>query len=260
MPTSLHQNLIKLRQEAGYTQSQLAKTIGVSRPTYIQIEQGKRDLTITEAKKIADLYHTTVDNLSNFQDHKVIVTKEDEIKIKESPKGEMRISVPQKNIEKFKEVLLYLLEKIGAKHNVGETVIYKLLYFIDFDYYEKYEEQFIGATYIKNHYGPTPIEFKKVVEQMQKNGELELVKSRFFNYPQRKYLPLKKTSLKHLSGREIEHINNIISKYADKTAKELSAYSHQDVPWITAEIGKPIDYESALYRTKETSVRQYDEV
>ncbi|QQS18171.1 hypothetical protein IPL68_06065 [Candidatus Saccharibacteria bacterium] len=44
---------------------------------------------------------------------------------------------PQTNPEKLREVLLYVLGKVGAKPNVGETVLYKLLYFIDFDYYEK---------------------------------------------------------------------------------------------------------------------------
>jgi hypothetical protein len=73
----------------------------------------------------------------------------------------IRINIPQKNIGKFKEVLLYILNKIGSKPNIGETVIYKLLYFIDLNYYEKYEEQLIGATYIKNHHGPTLKEFKK---------------------------------------------------------------------------------------------------
>ena len=77
--------------------------------------------------------------------------------------------VKPENLKKFKEVLLYILSKVGSKPNVGETVLYKLLYFIDFDYYEKFEEQFIGATYIKNHYGPTPIEFKKIVRRKNNN-------------------------------------------------------------------------------------------
>ena len=73
-----------------------------------------------------------------------------------SHNASIRISVPQKNVEKFKQVFLYLLEQVGSKQNIGETVIYKLLYFIDFNFFERYEEQCIGATYQKNHYGPTP--------------------------------------------------------------------------------------------------------
>ena len=68
------------------------------------------------------------------------------------------------------------LGKVGAKPNVGETVLYKLLYFIDFNYYEKYEEQLIGATYIKNHHGPTPIEFQAIVNEMIEKKEIEVGK------------------------------------------------------------------------------------
>lgn len=81
-------------------------------------------------------------------------------------KEAMRISIPANNAQKFREVLLYILNKIGAKSNVGESVIYNLLYFIDFDFYEKYEEQLIGATYKKNTFGPTPIEFAVLEDQI----------------------------------------------------------------------------------------------
>ena len=85
-----------------------------------------------------------------------------ELQKKEKVEPQIRISDPQKNLEKFKEVFLYILNKVGSKPNIGETVIYKLLYFIDFNFYEKYEEQLIGAAYLKNRFGPTPVEFKKI--------------------------------------------------------------------------------------------------
>ena len=57
----------------------------------------------------------------------------------------------------------------------------------------KYEEQLMGAQYIKNRYGPTPMEFEKIVEQMVKNSEVEKVKSKYFEHPQTKYLPITET-------------------------------------------------------------------
>jgi hypothetical protein len=101
----------------------------------------------------------------------------------------LRISVPQKNLEKFKEVLLYILARVGAKPNMGETVLYKLLYFIDFDYYEKYEEQLIGATYQRNHFGPTPMEFGAAVDAMSEKRELVRVARPYFDFEQKRYLP-----------------------------------------------------------------------
>ncbi|WP_051179102.1 type II toxin-antitoxin system antitoxin SocA domain-containing protein [Thermodesulfovibrio thiophilus] len=153
----------------------------------------------------------------------------------EAQKHDFRISVPQKNIEKIKEVLLYILNKVGSKPNIGESVLYKILYFIDFDFYEKYEEQLIGATYIKNHYGPTPVEFVKVVESMINNNELVKIEDKYFNYPQTKYLPLRKPDLTKLKAHELEVIDDVINRLADMNAAQISNYSHKDVPWQTSE-------------------------
>ena len=41
--------------------------------------------------------------------------------------------------EKFKCLLSYIINRCENKKNVGKTVICKLLYFSDFNYYEKFE-------------------------------------------------------------------------------------------------------------------------
>ena len=251
--------ILEQRKKHNLTQGFLASKIGVSRPTYAQIEQGEHDITISEAKKLADVFGIDFnDFIKGNVSSTVAEIKKITKKIKEE-KQEMRISVPQKNLEKFKEVLLYILSKVGGKPNVGEAVVYKLLYFIDFDFYEKFEEQLVGATYIKNHYGPTPVEFKTIVDDMIKNGEVVKVEGKYFNYPQRKYLPVRRPNLDILSGREVEHIDDVLARLADKNAKEMENYSHEDIPWKTAENGKPISYESVFYRDERYSVRNYED-
>lgn len=140
----------QLRKKNNLTQEFLASEIGISRPTYVQIERGERDLTITEAQKMAAIFGMSLNDLLSGNKKEIKVDFEREKKVKKSAEPEIRISVPQQNLKKFREVLLYILEKAGARPNIGETAIYKLLYFIDFDYYEKFEEQLIGARYIKN--------------------------------------------------------------------------------------------------------------
>ena len=249
----------KIREKQGITQETMATRLKMSRPTYIAIEKNEKSLTIEEAKRISEIFNLSFNSLINEKEDEkfsTTIVKEDTQEILNN--GEIRISIPQKNLDKFKEIFLYILSKVGAKPNVGETVIYKLLYFIDFDYYEKYEEQLIGATYIKNHFGPTPVEFKKLVETMVKDNDLEVVKSKYFKHEQKKYLAVREPDLSKLvSARELEHINEVINRLSDKNASELSEYSHQDVPWIVTEDGKPIDYESVFYRTSKTSVRNY---
>jgi transcriptional regulator with XRE-family HTH domain len=247
----------QLRKKNNLSQNYVAKHIGVSRPTYLQVEKGDRELTISEAQKIADLFNLSLDNILNCIDEKIRINLKKETRNSNNKGEEIRIDVPQNKADKFKEVLLYILSKVGAKPNVGLTVLYKLLYFIDFNYYEKYEEQLIGATYIKNHFGPTPIYFSKIVEDMKQKNEVEEVKSQYFLHDQKKYLPKRPADLSKLSANELQTIDQVLTQLSDKTAKELSDYSHEDVPWKTAIEGKPIDYEAVFYRTDKYSVRDY---
>lgn len=246
-----------LRKEAGLSQVELSKSLNIQRSTLSKIENNERKVNIKELIKLSDIFNISLDELVNPErSPKVIFTKDPPHS--PTPNNEVRINIPQRHLEKFKQVFLYILYKVGSKPNVGETVIYKLLYFIDFNYYEKYEEQLIGAKYIKNHYGPTPVEFKKVTDQMIKNKEIEKIKSTHFSYPQTKYLPLKKPDLSLLNGQELEMINEVLNKLSDLNASEISDYSHKDVPWMTTENNQPIEYESVFYRTPEYSLRKYD--
>jgi transcriptional regulator with XRE-family HTH domain len=243
------------RESAEISQQELAERLGVSRPTISQIESGERKISADELIKLSEIFNLSVDGLLDLEKQPRVILLRD--KEKKKVKNQLRINVPQKNLEKFKEVLLYLLDKVGSKSNVGETVVYKLLYFIDFNFYEKYEEQLIGATYQKNRYGPTPIEFKRIVAKMLEDEELVKVESNYFNYPQTKYLPLRKPDLSKLKANEIAIIDHVLHKLSDMNASQISEYSHNDVPWLTTEDGGIIEYESVFYRTAPYSVREY---
>ncbi len=255
----LSKKIKTIREKIGLSQESLAKQLGVGRVAISQIENGERKISAEEIMKLSKIFNVPTDVLLNLnKDIEVVLEKNFESKPKE--KNSIRISVPQNNLDKFKEVLLYVLSKVGSKPNVGESVLYKLLYFIDFNYYEKYEEQLIGATYIKNHYGPTPTEFIKIVEDMQ-GKELAKVQDNYFQYPQTKYLPLRPPDMGkiNITGNEQKLIDDVINTLSDMNAKQISEYSHNDVPWQTTEEGEVIDYESVFYRTPPYSVRDYSD-
>lgn len=247
----------ELREKLGLTQEQLAKQMGISRSSISLIENGEKNLTLEEILKLSEILNTDLNTLTGKAKMPEVILPQ--IENNKSSKSDIRISVPQKNLKKFKEVLLYILNKVGSKPNIGETVLYKLLYFIDFNFYEKYEEQLIGATYIKNHYGPTPIEFKKIVEKMIKNKEIVKVEHEYFQYPQTKYLPLRQPDLSVLKAHELEMIDSVLDRLSDLNASLISEYSHKDVPWLVTKDNEIIDYETVFYRTPEFSVRDYGE-
>lgn len=245
-----------LRIGTGLSQQRLAELVGVSRPAISQMESGGRKVSADELARLADALNVSADSLLNRK-------REPDVILKERPEsGELqpaiRVNVPQKNLQKFREVLLYILNKVGSKPNIGETVIYKLLYFSDFDFYEKYEEQLMGATYVKNRHGPTPVEFRKIVERMTTDGEIVRVKSHYFGFPQTKYLPLRRPDLSKLNANEIETIDNVLNRLSDMNASQISEHSHNDVPWLTTGEEEAIEYESVFYRTAPYSMREYE--
>ncbi len=246
-----------LREQHGYSQEELAKELGVSRQTISKYENGNSQPKSSTLQKLEKLFDVSSSDIINNKKPRTI--RYDIEESQSEAESDIRISIPQRNIEKFKQVFLYILEKVGAKPNIGQTVLYKLLYFIDFDYYELYEEQLMGLSYIKNTYGPTPVEFIKIVKKMQKEGQIEEVETQYFSKRMKKYLPLVSADLSILSGRELQNIDIVLNRLSDKTASEVSHYSHLDVPWIIAEEQEIIEYESVFYRSAETSVRQETE-
>lgn len=257
MSDVLGERIRELREAKGWQQDELAQKMGLSRETLSGIENGRRHVKAEELGRFADVLGVSSDQLLG----RIALDKVNLEKIypQERAVEAMRINVPAKNLQKFKEVLLYVLNKVGARSNVGETVIYKLLYFIDFDFYEKYEEQLIGATYKKNTYGPTPVEFMSIVNEMIVDREIEKVKSSFYQKEQKKYLPLRAARLGILSARELSLIDEVLSRLGDKNASQISEYSHGDIPWKVTEDMGIIDYETVFYRAPEYSVRSAED-
>ena len=245
------------------TQEYLASKLSISRPTYMQIERGERELTVPEARKLASIFDMSLEDFLNEKEEPLSVVKIKKSKKKKPAKREtIRISIPQEKAKKFEQTLLYIIKKIGGKPNIGQTALYKLLYFIDFDYYEKYEEQLIGAKYIKNNYGPTPVMFAKIIGDLEREGKVEKIKSKFYKHEQTKYLvnPNEPLNLSALSAQELAHIDWELDRLSDLTATQISALSHIDTPWKVAKQREALEYEHVFYRPEETSVREYEKL
>ena len=249
--------IAELRKSKGLSQEDLAKLVHIPRPSLAQIELGKRNLSVTELIRLSNALQISYEKLlakdfvglfdtSNLVDR--IATKQPEI----------RISIPKLKVEKFKNVLLYILEKTAGKPNVGETVLYKLLYFCDFNYYELHEEHLTGAEYRKLPYGPVPQKLDRILLQMLENKHIQRLKTVFHEYPQTRYFPLIKPDLVQINGAEKQIIDQVIERFSDWSASGISEYSHGDMPWKASKDGDVIDYELAFYRESPYSIRTYE--
>lgn len=235
------------RKASSLSQSEIAESLGISRPTYIKLENGTAQPTPEQKSILSSIFGISKESIDTnislpFPNAEITIKK-----------------IPNESVEKFKQTLLYIVSKVGNKPNIGQTAIYKLLYFIDFDYYEKNQEYLIGATYIKNTHGPSPVSFAKISRDLINKGKLVEVKSKYFSYDQKKYLVTSEPDVSALNAKELKHIDDELDRLSSKTAKELSNMSHIDTPWRVAKEKSPLNYRHVFYRPDETSVTESDD-
>ncbi|MGB1204986.1 MAG: type II toxin-antitoxin system antitoxin SocA domain-containing protein [Chitinophagales bacterium] len=249
------QRIAKIRKFRGLSQTDLAKSIEISRPSLTQIELGRRNLNLLEFQKLAYQLGFLIDRFfaENFE-----LVEQLQIDEHETEASEMRISEPSLKTKKFKNVLLYLLEKCVGRPNIDIGMLNKILYFADFNYYELYEEQLTGATYRKILHGPMPEKLDAILQKMIAKDEIQSLKIKYKDTKQIRYFPLVKADLTALKASETSVIDHVIEQFANFSATAMSDYTHGDMPWTASKEGEILNYELVFYRDKHYSVRNYE--
>lgn len=247
--------IAELRKFKGLSQEDLARSIKISRSSLAQIELGNRGINILEFQKLSQVLVFSFDDFlsTHFIENLEIAIDEEP----KSKKKEERTPTPNLQVPKFKNILLYILERCAGKPNVGEPVLYKLLYFCDFNHYELYEEHLTGAEYRKLPYGPVPQQINVIIHQMIDKGKLQRVKTEFHGNPQTRYLPLEKSDLTQFRASEKEVIDRVLEQMSDWSDVATSNYVQKDMPWVATKDGETIDYELVFYREAPFSIRNY---
>lgn len=254
---TIGERIVQLRKKKGWSQADLAHMIGVSRSSLAQIELGNRHIELFEFQRMGNVLGFSLDDMLSAAYNESELLHEPIAEFK--PKAQDRNSMPLFDLEKCKNILLYILERCAGKPNVGETVLYKLMYFSDFNYYEKFEEHLTGMNYRKLPFGPVPQFLDDVLNRMIAEEQIYRLKTTFQHLPQIRFLPLTKTDLRTLKASEKDVIDRVIDQMSDWSSITIANYSHKDMPWLASKDGELINYELVFYREAPFSVRSYDE-
>ncbi|MFA6097274.1 MAG: Panacea domain-containing protein [Candidatus Paceibacterota bacterium] len=151
------------------------------------------------------------------------------------------------NEKKYKEIILYLAEKLGGEIK-GKKKLAKLLYFVDFDYFEKFNKSLTGDVYKALPMGPFPITMEKVLADMNgKEIDIKQEKERADFNPTEIYKARRKIE-RNFSKEEHEILDRVILKYGHLSGKQLEDLTHAEAPYIGTAPNQEIAYELAFYR------------
>lgn len=154
------------------------------------------------------------------------------------------------NKKKYIQTILYFCSKLGGEVR-GKKKLAKLLYFADFDFFEKTQKSITGDTYKAYPKGPLPNTLSEITAMMKKDGILKInnIKEWGEEYaPTEIYKSTAKPDTKVFDADEIKMLDRVIKKYGALNGEQLAELSHAEAPYTAAELYHEIPYEFTYYR------------
>lgn len=243
---SLGQMIKKSREQRALSQEQLAHSLNISRVAVSDIERGIRSLSAIELFQVAKVFDVSLEDFIQMSN----------IEKKPSSKTEMTFKP-----EILRHLILYILEKCGGKPNIGETVLYKLLYFIDFNHFERFGESVTGMHYIKLQHGPVPrsSEYNLVIEQMKSSKEIVIIRQNYYGRIQKRYVAMCEANREIIQSFLIT-IEDVLNNLSHMNATMIEEYVHGDIPWKATAMKETIHYQLVYERIEPYSQKKYDEM
>lgn len=207
-----------LRTEREFSQSFMAKKLGISRPSYIGIEHGSRELTLEEAEKLKDLFGISIEEFAS-----AILPK----------------------YEKYKQMILAYIRSAGSKKDgrITKTKLAKLVYLADFAWFYSHLESMSGMQYRKIQYGPVPDSYFRAIDELFEDGQIEITPTDDGAMLISQTRNGAKIVLSEISKTEERLIKDISDKWKNKNTKEIVTFTHNQLPYAICSNNEIIPYE-----------------
>lgn len=154
------------------------------------------------------------------------------------------------NEKKYRNAILFFAKKI-QNGTLGKLKMMKLLYYLDFDFFEKYGRSVTGDEYLRFDNGPVPRMAEKILKEM-KDKEIKITTHKVaegYNDQQR-IEATEDFDLNVFDKEELVMLEEVADKWEKFTGTEMKTASHGEAPWISTKPNDVIDYNLAYYRNK----------
>ena len=222
MSTSLSSNIEKARSLRGYSQDQVARALGISRPTYVNIESGKKELTISQAKALSSMLCIGLEDIYGA-----------------SGEDSLFFDVIA-STEKYKQIILNSI-KHGADSDrrITKTKLAKLVYLSDFIWYYRNSSPLSGMTYRKLPRGPVADVYFRALDELEEAGTIiREPKGKAILYS----LVEGEAPRNRLSDQELNLIEVISQGWKSRPTDEIVDFTHRQLPWQVCRDGEIIPY------------------
>ncbi|OIO19881.1 MAG: hypothetical protein AUJ37_01690 [Candidatus Magasanikbacteria bacterium CG1_02_41_34] len=217
MSQAYSQFIKELREKRGFSQQEVADRLEIARTSYLAVEQGKRELMLSEAHKLADMFGIDIEDLESGM-------------------------IP--NYEKYKDMLIAYLRTAGSDVDgcIPKTKLAKLLYLADFGWFYEHLESMSGMKYKKLPYGPVPDMYFRALTELEESGVITVErKGEAILISETE--TAKKNKQQSLSEEELKLIKKIAKKWKKKRTPEIVKFTHAQMPYFLCRDNEIIPYE-----------------
>ena len=154
------------------------------------------------------------------------------------------------NEKKYKNAILFFAQKI-QNGTLGKLKLMKLLYYLDFDYFEKYGNSITNDQYLRFENGPVPRMAEKMIKEMS-GQEIKITRRKIKEglNDQMHIEAMEDFDLNVFTKEELIMLEEVATKWEKFTGSEMKAATHGEAPWIGTRPNEVIDYNLAYYRNK----------
>lgn len=216
-----HNYIARARLNRGYTQGQLADYLGVSRPTYINIELGRKIPSISQAKTLAKILSLDLEEI--FES------------------ANLRFSSPTNFLDQIQKHKQFIIDCLYFyEYEISKSKLVKLIFLIDLDNFSKYGRPITNFTYIKYKNKPTADAFFAVIDDLEEEGLI----SRGYSYNAVSFnCKSNIASRSMLKKEEIETIRDNCKKWRSRSDLDLDYFMGQLPIWRESKEGDTIIYD-----------------
>ena len=154
------------------------------------------------------------------------------------------------NRKKYRNAVLYLCIKLKGEVR-GKKKLAKLLYFADFDFYEKNQKSITGDVYKAYPKGPLPVALNDILEEMAKEKAIKVETMQEWGgeyAPTEVYKNLAEPDISVFESDEIRILDRVVRHYGGLNGEQLAEISHAEAPYTAAKPYEEVPYEFTYYR------------
>lgn len=128
---------------------------------------------------------------------------------------------------------MFFITECQNEH-LGKTKLMKLIYFLDFDYYEHHGRLLTNDVYRKLPYGPVPMSATRILKKMEMCGDM------VHTPPERKgkrhrFDPQRPPRAEVFGTGEYQVLRGVIERWCEASRGEIVRASHLESPWALTE-------------------------